>query len=265
LQVRGQLRYWGWLANIESDAAKRAAAFEAARSDLERATDFDKTQAGAWAELSHLYNNDRKHTENDVIMAAERALTADEFLSNANVVSYRLFIAAYDLGQTDKAEQYCANLRQRFPADPRAVRCQLYALTQGQPTGADIPVAWKLADSLVVVEPAPTREREGLIARMIVAIVIAEASKFNPALADSARHVAHASAGSAKIDATRELAFRGAFVYTILGDKDDAIRLLTDYIAANPGMAESLGANPGWWFRDLAAEPRFKRITGATR
>jgi len=117
----------------------------------------------------------------------------------------------------------------------------------------------------LVVEPAPTRAREGLIARMIVAMVIAEASKSTPALADSARHVAKAAAGSAKIDATRELAFRGAFVYTILGDKDDAIRLLTDYIAANPGMAVSLGANPGWWFKTLADEPRFKRITGATR
>jgi serine/threonine-protein kinase len=265
LQVRGQLRYWGWLANIDMDGAKRAAAFAAAKADLEKATSIDKTQAGAWAELSHLYNNDREMSENDVVIAAQRALDADEFLSNANVVSYRQFIASYDLGQTDKAEQYCARLRQRFPADPRAVRCQLYALTQGQPTAADIPVAWRLADSLVVVEPAPTREREGLIARMIVAIVIAEASKSNPALADSARHVARASAGTPKIDATRELAFRGAFVYTILGDKDDAIRLLTDYIAANPGMAVSLGANPGWWFKSLADEPRFRRITGATR
>src|SRR5262249_39160357 len=149
--------------------------------------------------------------------------------------------------QTDKADQYCANFRARFPTDARALRCQLYALTAPRQTPTsnnDITAAWKLADSLAVLEPPPTRERERLIGRMLVAATIARASKTTPALADSARKLAHRSEGSVQMDATRELAFRGAFVYTLLGDHDDAIRLLKDYFAANPNRASSLANDP---------------------
>jgi serine/threonine-protein kinase len=264
-QTRGELRYWGWLNTLETDAARRAASLAAAKADLERSTTIDSKQAGAFATLSHLLNNDPGSTINDVYIAAQRALDADEFLSNANVVLYRLFLAAYDLGQTDKADQFCASFRQRFPGDPRSMRCQLYTFTQPRETPPDIAVAWKLADSLAAVEPPPTRERERLTGRMLVAAAIARASKTTPSLADSARRVARQSEGSAAVDGTREAAFRGAFVYALLGDKADAVRLLTAYFAANPNRVSSFAADPGWWFRDLQGDPQFQRLVGATR
>jgi hypothetical protein len=98
---------------------------------------------------------------------------------------------------------------------------------------------------------------------MLVAAVIARASKEGqPALADSARRVVRASLGDTQIDGLRELAFYGSFVHTLLGDTDDAIRLLKDYLAANPQRLQSMRNDPGWWFKDLEREPRFRQLLG---
>ena len=91
------------------------------------------------------------------------------------------------------------------------------------------------------------------------------ASKSNKALADSARHLAKASEGNAEIDGTREAAFRGAFVYTILGDRTDAIRLLKEYLAVNPQRAVTLRDDAGWWFRDIEKDPQFRQLVGGSK
>ena len=262
-EVRGNLRYWGWVAAIETDAAKRQEALLAAKADLEKSTTLNRNQAGAYATLSHLYYQIPSAGPSDVYIAAQRALEADEFLSNANVVLQRLFNAAYDLGQFDKAEQWCNTARQRFPGDVRTVKCQLYLLTT-KSAPASVDAAWRLADSAVAMVAPRARPRERLAEDMVVAAVLAQASKTQPSLADSARHVAKRSEGNAQIDPTRDLAYFGAFVYTLLGDKGEAIRLLKQYVAANPQRAESLRSDPGWLFRDLEKDPRYRQAVGGT-
>ncbi len=262
-EARGKLRYWSWLSNLETDAAKKQALLLAAKSDLERATTLNHNQAGAWAALSHLYYQIPTATTNDVYLAAQSALRADEFLENANLVLSRLFLAAYDLGQFDAAQQHCDVAHKRFPRDPRATRCRLYLLTTPRNSAPDIAATWQLADSLVAMVPPPARPYERLTADMLVAAVIARASKTRPDLADSARHVARRSEGDGVVDQTRELAYRGAFVFTLLGDKAEAIRLLKAYLAVNPQRIASLKDDPGWWFRDLRDEPAFRQVVGA--
>ena len=115
---------------------------------------------------------------------------------------------------------------------------------------------------MAMVPPA-ARPRERLTEEMLVAAVLARASKQQPALADSARHVAKRSEGDATIDAARDLAFHGAFVYTLLGDKEKAFDLLKEHLAASPNRAASLRDDPGWYFRDIADDPRFKRAVSA--
>jgi TolB-like protein len=263
LEARGKLRYWSWLSNLETDAAKKKALLLAAKADLEKATTLNRNQAGAWATLSHLHYQIPTCTTNDVMFAAQSALAADEFLTNANIVLARLFLAAYDLGQFDAAQQHCDLAHKRFPTDPRATRCQLYLLTTPKNTAPDVTAAWRLADSLVAMVPSQAKASERLTANMLVAAVIARASKGRPELADSARHVARRSEGDAVVDQTRELAYRGAFVYTLLGDKAEAIRLLKAYLAVNPQRIGSLRDDPGWWFRDLRDEPGFRQLVGA--
>jgi serine/threonine-protein kinase len=261
-EVRGNLRYWGWLSAIDADPTKRQLSLTSARADLEKATSLNRNQAGAWATLSHLYNQVKDATNNDVYLAAQHALDADEFLSNANVILTRLFNAAYDLGQFDKARQWCDAAGKRFPNDFRAVKCRLYLLTT-RIDDPDVARAWRLADSAVSMVAPGVRSRERLTEDMLVAAVLARASKQQPALADSARHVAKRSEGNATVDPTRDLAYFGAFVYTLLGDKDQAINMLKQYLAVNPTKASTLRDDPGWWFRDISTDQRFQHAVNA--
>jgi hypothetical protein len=97
LEVRGNLRYWRWLLGLETDATAASQLLKQAQTDLETAVKLQPSQAGAWATLSHLYNQTGSGV--DVNLAARRALEEDAYLSNANVILSRLFFSSYDLGQ----------------------------------------------------------------------------------------------------------------------------------------------------------------------
>src|SRR5207249_2721758 len=81
-----------------------------------------------------------------------------------------------------------------------------------------------------------------------VAAVLARAG-----LADSARLllVRSTAADDAKLDPERELLADAAFAYTLLGDRDQAIRLLQEQIAANPQHRVGLAKMSHWWWRSL--------------
>ncbi len=237
LELRGNLQYWRWLLNLEPDAAKAKALLKAAQQDLETAVRIRPAQAGAWATLSHLYYQTGSIA--DVSLAARRALEEDAYLSNADVVQARLFYASYDQGQFVDATHWCQEGQRRFPADRKFVECQLLLLaTKG--TDPNVGKAWRLADSLFKLTPEPDRPFQRLNGQMVVAAVLARAG-----LADSARHVAERSKGDAQIDPTRDLVESGAFVYTLLGDQDEALKLLKVYLAANPQRRSNYAEDPG--------------------
>ena len=48
-----------------------------------------------------------------------------------------------------------------------------------------------------------------------------------------------------------------------LGDKDEALRLLEQYLVANPKHREGFRKNVHWWWRGLQDDPRFKALIGA--
>ena len=264
LEVRGTLHYFSWLSNLEEDAARKAALIASAKEDLEKATTINPNQAGAWSTLSHLYNNFPTSTPTDVLLAAQRAYETDEFLSDAELVLSRLFLATYDLGQFDKAAQWCAEAGRRFPAGMRSARCQLFLLTTKSRT-PDVPAAWRLADSVVALAPPAQKAFYRLNSNMLAASVIARASKTAPALADSARHVAKNSEGDATVDPGREYGLYGAIAYAILGDRAEAVRVLKLYLAVNPQRIAGFRDDPGWQFRDLQSDPGFRQLVGAGR
>ena len=269
LEMRGTLRYWGVLAAGGADDAKIDADMKLAQADLELATAQNPDQAGAWNTLSHMYNLVAGKGAADVLIAAKEALRADEFQANANVVRQRLFTAAYDLGQFDLAGEYCDDLNARYPADARAVRCRLYMMSV--PGREDWPLdrAWQLADSLVAISAPRDTARARLIAEVLVAATIARAATSgvsrDAVLADSARHVATRAEGDASVDPQRESVMYAAYVSTILGDTDEALRRLTVYISVNTSRADGLRENPGWFFRPIADEPGFRRLVGSQR
>jgi TolB-like protein len=259
LEQRGNLNYYAYLTNAEEDAAKKAGLIASAKADLERATQLNRAQASAFAMLSHLYNNFAGSTPTDVMLAAQRAYETDEFLNEAEVVISRLVVAAYDLGQFEKADQWCGEAKRRFPNGSRTARCELLLLTT-RAREPNIGAAWKLADSLAALAGGskPVRFNSDLL----VAMVIARAAKSNATLADSARHVIKRSEGDATMDPTRDLALYGAMAAATLGDKADAIRLLKEHLAVNPQKIAGFRDDPGWQYRELMTEPAYKQLVG---
>jgi serine/threonine-protein kinase len=259
LELRGTLNYWSWLLGLEPDKDKAKALLYGAKADLEKATQANPGQAGAWATLSHLYNQTPENTQVDVNLAARRALEADAFLGNADVIINRLFLSSYDMGQFPDADHWCQELGRRFPASLDAPSCELFLQTTKARTPPDVARAWALADSVTQQAPETDREFQRLYHDMLVAIVLARAGQ-----ADSARNVIERSKGNAEIDPTRDLTLLGAYGYAQLGDKDQAINLLKIYLSANERRRAGFADDPGWQLRSLAEDPRFKQlVTGS--
>ncbi|MES1258955.1 MAG: hypothetical protein ABUL71_00065, partial [Gemmatimonadota bacterium] len=262
LELRGNLKYWRWLVPLESDKAKANKLISDARADLEKATQINPNQAGAWASLSHLYYNVSDVPLATINIAATNAWNADAFLSSAALVLQRLFLSSYDLADWTQAKHWCDETQRRFPASYQAPRCKLFLLTAKNVSPAvakaSIGEAWHLADSVTAIIDEKKRPFQRLNSDLLVAMVIAKAG-----LNDSAKHVLDRSRGSSEIDKPRDLLQFAAYVDILLGDKKQAINDLTGFISAMPGRKDSFASGSGWWYDDLKSLPDWKSLTGA--
>jgi eukaryotic-like serine/threonine-protein kinase len=257
LEWRGNLRYLAAL-TLEPEESKKTRMMADAQADLEAATVANPAQAGAWAMLSHLYY--QTGTNVDVNSAAKRALEADAFLENADVVLSRLFLSSYDLGRfRPEAERWCEESQRRFPTSVYAARCQLMLLTT-RILEPDVSQAWALADSVVARSPAPQQAIQRLANNLLVAAVLVRAGQV-----DSARRVVERSRGDEEVDPTRELMLRAAFVQTLLSDTTAAVNSLKIYLAANESRRKAYAEDPGWWFRPIAGSASFRRLVGSSQ
>ena len=251
--MRGTLRYWKWLSNLAGadDAAKL---YASAEEDLRASVRINPEQASAWTTLSHLLIN--KPAVGEAKLAALRAYEADPYLSNANVTLWRLFTTSYDLEDAIEAKKWCDEGRVRFPKDYRFPECQLW-LYQMKAIKPDIPQAWDALKQYVELSPPSMRPFNQLMGQMRVAIALAKAG-----LKDSARSVARRSEGDPTIDSNRNLAELATYVYAAVGDKDEALKQLSVYIAANPDMRAAMQKETPWYFRDLSEDPGYKSLIG---
>jgi serine/threonine-protein kinase len=242
------------LLGLAPDPAQARALLKSAQEDLEAAVKIAPSQAGAWSTLSHLYNQTGDQV--DIKLAARRAYEEDAYLSNADVILSRLFYSSYDLGQFPDAARWCGEGGRRFPEDEKFVECRLWLMTT-KGAEPDVPLAWRLADTLTQRAPESKREFQRLNSQMIVAAILARAG-----LKDSARHVAVRARSTPELDPTRDIELFGAFAYTLMGDKVAALKSLKTYLAANPERRAVLAEDSGWWFRSLQEDPRFKELVG---
>jgi hypothetical protein len=190
-----------------------------------------------------------------VKLAARSALNADAYLANADVILGRLFLASYDDGQVAESRLWCDNTRKRFPDTYPAPRCELFMLTM-QGSDPDVPRAWRLADSVEAMAPKLRERYFRLNSDLYVGAVLGKAG-----LRDSALAVIGRSRGDAAVSPTRDLSLVAAFAYLQAGDTTAAIDELKVYFAANERMRPKIGNEPGWWFRGLSTDPRFRQLT----
>lgn len=252
LELRGTLDYWRWLLAVEPDPVKARALLDGARKDLETATQISPNQPGAWSVLSHLY-----YQYNDVVnakLAARRAYDEDAYLSNANVIVWRLFTSSYDLEQFPDAIHWCTVGEARFPADPHFVECRLDMMGTSA-VAADVPRAWRLADSLVKLTSPAAQPYARLQGMVFVASVLARAK-----LTDSTEHVLARVQDPVALDPTKDLTQQEAFVWTLLGNKDKAISALALYLSANPSRGLTADDERSWRWRGLGDDPRFQAL-----
>jgi tetratricopeptide (TPR) repeat protein len=264
LEAQGILLYWRWLLNLEPDPTKAAKLLADAETDLRSSVGENAAQASAWTTLSHLLIN--KNETAEAKLAAMRAYESDPYLANADVTLWRLFSTSSDLEDAVEANHWCEEGYRRFPSEPRFTECRLWVqFLPGQKP--DVDQAWKLYQQFVQLTAPDERESERLRGQMIVAVVIARAaaSSGNAALKDSAEAVIARSRGDAKVDPTRDLAQWEAVAQTILGNKDQAFRQLSLFVASNPQQRASLGKEELWWFRDLQGDPRWAALAGTAK
>ena len=257
LELLGTLRYFRYLLGLEHDGKKGRALLDSARADLEAATKISRTQASAWATLSHLYNQ-----YNDVAsakLAAQSAYEEDAFLSNADVVLQRLFNASYDLEQIPDAVHWCGEGERRFPDEAFFQLCQMRLMVSKQ-VPADVPKAWKLASKYEQLTPEGDRPLAKLQGEVLVAAAIARAG-----LADSARHLLGRVDDPQDIDPTRDITLDKGVAYNLLGDKDAALAALKVYIAAHPDVATDLNSDNNWMWRNLKDDPKFQALAKSSK
>ena len=252
LELRGILEYLRWILNLEPDQARAKQLLDAAEQDLRAAVAAKPTAARAWTYLSHLLSGQGQLAESK--LAAVRSYEADPYLSSAKQTLYSLFMASYSLEDQVEATHWCDEGSQRFPDYYRFAECRLWLMSMKGQT-PDIAKAWQVLAEFVKLTPANLRAYYSLYGRMLVGMALVQAG-----LPDSARSVVSRSRGDATVDAGRDLAYYEALVRTQLGDRDEAFRLLSTYVAANPQQRANIAKDEG--LKDLRSDPRFVTLFG---
>ena len=256
-EVKGKLEWLRFDKRVDTDPNTIDRLLPAAESDLTRAVDLNKDQAGAWVALSSLY-----YAKTDIQAANTAALNAyraDAYLSSARQVLKRLWSTSHDLEQYPEALKWCNEGRRRFPTDPDFTSCRLWMYTT-RLERPDIDSVWSYRNRYVALLPAQQRSFGQRMGDIQAAGALARAG-----LADSARRVLLRARATPAEDPTRELEGTEAVVRVILGDHDEAIRLIADYLAVNPAHRKGFATRTSPWWRDLQSNPKFKRLMAGAR
>ena len=253
-EVRGTLRYYKRLQGLARDPNEAAELLRAAEADLRQATNLDPGRATAWNTLSLLLY--RKYNRVEANLAAQRAYEADTYLAAAPDIVFRLYATSWDMEQFIEAAKWCDLGRKRFPERSSFMICQLWLLSTNvrQPDAGE---AWRLLGELERVTPKSQWESARREAQMIVALSIARAG--HP---DSARRVIERSRAGSEIDPRGELIGQEIIVRAMLGDKEEAMRLLTLYLTSHPEHREGFTKANRWEFRGLREDPRYLGLVG---
>jgi len=256
LRLRGTLRYVRYLLGLDPYPLTMSQLLDSAEADLRVGGDTtNPNRAAAWAMLSHL----EQHKSDPAAgkLAALKAYEADPYLADANEVVFRLFSSSYDLEDGAGADRWCGEGGRRFPKDPYFTECQIELMGLPGQT-VNVQRAWDVLEQDVSLWPPNARAFRRDRDQLLVALVLA-----NAGLKDSADRVARRSRADAAVDPSLDLLYLEAALRNRLGDRDEALRLLGQYLAVNPEDRSSLANDPSWWWRGLREDVRFRQLVGS--
>ena len=258
LALRGTITYSQWKLAVATDPVARAKQLDDALKDLETAVQRDPSLGSAYAMLAFLYY-DKKDVPSS-LSQARKAYEADAFLSNTSNILQRLFFASHDTEQWGEATKWCDEGARRFPADFNFTICKLFLLLTPD-AKPDIPAAWRLAAKVDSLAPPTIKAFQSHKAQVLVGGVIGRAGKAlgpgGKSLIDSANKVLVRARADRTVDPKQELLGYEAVSRTQMGDYDEAIRELKQYVNLNPDHSFMMGGNVHWWWRELKPMPAF--------
>jgi serine/threonine-protein kinase len=253
LELRGTVRSFLWSYNQTPDPNASRKAVQDAEADLRASVAANPVQATAWNALSYVLNSENKFA--DAKLAAQRAYESDPYLKDVHKTIWRLFQNSIELNLRTEAERWCKIGRQRFPENFRFTECRLWLYDlPGQKISADS--VWQAYNEFVEQSPPNMKQFNKLKGGMLVALGLVRAG----VSLDSARAVVGRSRGDQQVDAVSEMLVYEAHFRAQVGDKDDAIRLLTKFFAASPQQRSVAKDDDSWWWDPIRDDPRFKAL-----
>jgi serine/threonine-protein kinase len=262
LELRGTVQYWqaALLDLADKEFNDRLTRSEA---DLRRALSLDTLLATAWGTLSLVRVARGEVTEAE--RAASAAFYMDAYLKDAPAVLFALYDANLMKGTLNESWKWCDVGSRDYPRDPRFIECKLTLLAEDESRRPDPKLAWSLVARGNQLDPpsraATTgREYHPIYRSMMAAIVSARAGQ-----TDSARAVARrARAGVENLRGLRtDLEYDDAYLSLVLGQRSEAIRLLSDYLTARPSLRGLVARHARW--RRLESDSAFRRLIAGSQ
>ena len=259
IHLRGTMRYIRYVINVDIGSLSGERLLAAAEADLRTggAARSNPRRAYALGLLSHLLL--RKSETAEGKLAALQAWEADEYLTEAAAVLWRLYSASLDLEDAAEAARWCGEGQRRFPNDPFFTECRisLYAIRGLKP---DVPALWGLVEQYARLYPENQQEYRRKRAQVFLSMALA-----NAGLRDSARAVATRARGNPTIDPTNDLMYLEVAARNVMGDREEALKVLRGYLATNPQDRASIARDETWFFRGLRDDPRFVALVRTGR
>ena len=171
---------------------------------------------------------------------------------------------SYDLGQFDKAKQWCNVSGQRFPSDVRAVRCRLYLLTTRIESAECRAGLARSPTPRRRWSRRPRRARDQLKRGHARRRGDRAREQADSRRSPTARGTSYSAHWAMRRSIRPAISPTSARLYTrCSATTSRRSTCSSSYVAASPSRAASLRDDAGWYFRDIAQDPRFRRAVSA--
>lgn len=237
LELKGRALLEKWSTSAEPDQEW----LEEAEATLRGAVLLDDARADAWAALSAI--SYAKAAFDGAEFAAEEALEADAFLTNATEIQMRLFQSTFHGGHDIEASRWCDGVRARGSLLWLGAECTLNLMAWAKNRQPTPDSAWWEVERSLLHVPREVAAQIRPRLELLVASVLARAG-----LADSAYSVMLRAQSADRNDP--DLLYYVAGVYAALGDTTKAFDHLSEFMEGAPPNRQHVARFR--WFREMA-------------